>query len=100
MTLCLGTSLQIEPAASIPFLNHKSKSTNRVIVNLQKTPKDKKATLIIRGKVDKVMEIVMRELGIECEKYETKKGTFLSFQIDYKRKELIINFDLSSDGLT
>lgn len=42
-----------------------------VIVNLQKTPKDQKADLIIRSKVDLVMALLMQELGLQvCDKYE------------------------------
>ncbi len=36
-----------------------------VIVNLQKTPKDRKANLIIRSRVDLVMALLMLELGME-----------------------------------
>lgn len=35
-----------------------------MIVNLQKTPKDSKATLLIRGRADEVMRAVMARLQI------------------------------------
>uniref|UniRef100_A0A0D9W317 NAD-dependent protein deacetylase SRT1 n=1 Tax=Leersia perrieri TaxID=77586 RepID=A0A0D9W317_9ORYZ len=53
LVLCLGTSLQITPACNMPLLS--LKNGGRVaIVNLQATPKDKKASIVIRGLVDKV----------------------------------------------
>uniref|UniRef100_A0A0E0GYB6 protein acetyllysine N-acetyltransferase n=1 Tax=Oryza nivara TaxID=4536 RepID=A0A0E0GYB6_ORYNI len=53
LVLCLGTSLQITPACNMPLLS--LKNGGRVaIVNLQATPKDKKASLVIHGLVDKV----------------------------------------------
>uniref|UniRef100_A0A0D3FTK5 protein acetyllysine N-acetyltransferase n=1 Tax=Oryza barthii TaxID=65489 RepID=A0A0D3FTK5_9ORYZ len=53
LVLCLGTSLQITPACNMPLLS--LKNGGRVaIVNLQATPKDKKASLVIHGFVDKV----------------------------------------------
>jgi NAD+-dependent protein deacetylase sirtuin 6 len=58
LVLCLGTSLRIEPAGSLPTL-----AQRYVIVNLQDTPKDKKAALIIRAKVDDVMKELMQRLG-------------------------------------
>jgi len=58
LVLCLGTSLRIEPVGSLPLLAKKF-----VIVNLQTTAKDKMASLIIRAKVDDVMQSLMSNLG-------------------------------------
>ncbi len=88
LILCLGTSLRIEPAASLctyPNNNHDNKkkkskqkktkideqdangqeqqSLGYVIVNLQPTPYDDGAALVIRAKVDDVMRGVMEKLG-------------------------------------
>ncbi|GJN13001.1 hypothetical protein PR202_ga31334 [Eleusine coracana subsp. coracana] len=53
LVLCLGTSLQITPACNMPLLS--IRNGGRVaIVNLQATPKDKKASLVIHGHVDKL----------------------------------------------
>ncbi len=56
--LCLGTSLRIEPVGSLPLLAKKF-----AIVNLQVTPKDERTKLIIRAKVDEVMQSLMCNLG-------------------------------------
>ncbi|XP_019196857.1 PREDICTED: NAD-dependent protein deacetylase SRT1 [Ipomoea nil] len=63
VVLCLGTSLQITPACNLP-LKCLPNGGKIVIVNLQKTPKDKKASLVIHGFVDKVIAGVMDFLSL------------------------------------
>jgi mono-ADP-ribosyltransferase sirtuin 6 len=58
LALCLGTSLRIEPAGSLPTL-----ATKYVVVNFQETPKDQDATVVIRCSVDDVMNQLMEQLG-------------------------------------
>ncbi|THG05629.1 hypothetical protein TEA_000814 [Camellia sinensis var. sinensis] len=53
VVLCLGTSLQITPACNLPLKSLRG-GGKFVIVNLQETPKDKKASLVIHGLIDKV----------------------------------------------
>ena len=57
LVLCLGTSLRIEPAGSLPTL-----AQQFVIVNLQPTPYDEQATLIIHQKVDVVLKDLLDDL--------------------------------------
>ncbi|KAB1215098.1 NAD-dependent protein deacetylase SRT1 [Morella rubra] len=64
VVLCLGTSLQITPACNLPLKSLRG-GGKIVIVNLQKTPKDKKASLVIHGPVDKVIAGVMDELNLQ-----------------------------------
>lgn len=59
LCLALGTSLRIEPAGSLPLSARKF-----VIVNLQVTPKDQYATLIIRSRVDEVMKALVEKLYV------------------------------------
>ncbi|ERN05726.1 NAD-dependent protein deacetylase SRT1 isoform X2 [Amborella trichopoda] len=66
--LCLGTSLQITPACNLP-LKCTRFGGKFVIVNLQPTPKDKKAALVIHGKVDKVIAGVMNFLSLSIPPY-------------------------------
>ncbi|XP_058115229.1 NAD-dependent protein deacetylase SRT1-like isoform X2 [Magnolia sinica] len=54
VVLCLGTSLQITPACNLPLKSIRG-GGKIVIVNLQPTPKDKKASLVIHAQVDKVL---------------------------------------------
>ena len=58
LVICLGTSLRIEPAGKLPTRGRKF-----VIVNLQVTPYDEEAALIVRAPVDDVMNGIMTELG-------------------------------------
>lgn len=58
LVICLGTSLRIEPAGELPTYAKKF-----VIVNLQESPYDEQATLIIRAPVDEVLNEVMTQLG-------------------------------------
>ncbi|TVU13363.1 hypothetical protein EJB05_40415 [Eragrostis curvula] len=78
LVLCLGTrlgidilvpcSLQITPACNMPLLS--IRNGGRVaIVNLQATPKDKKASLVIHGLVDKVIADVMSMLNLRIPPY-------------------------------
>ena len=59
LVLCLGTSLRIQPVGDLPLL-----ASNIVIVNLQKTPHDDRADLVIRGDVDEVMDELLKHLGM------------------------------------
>ncbi|XP_058219029.1 NAD-dependent protein deacetylase SRT1 [Rhododendron vialii] len=64
VVLCLGTSLQITPACNLPLKCLRS-GGKIVIVNLQKTPKDKKANMVIHGLVDKVIVGVIDQLNMQ-----------------------------------
>ncbi|KAK6947082.1 Sirtuin family [Dillenia turbinata] len=64
LVLCLGTSLQITPACNLPLRSLRG-GGKIVIVNLQKTPKDPKASLVIHGLVDKVIAGVMDFLNLK-----------------------------------
>ncbi|CAA7409643.1 unnamed protein product [Spirodela intermedia] len=68
VVLCLGTSLQITPACNLPLKSIRG-GGKVVIVNLQPTPKDKKATLVIHGFVDKVIAGLMKSLNLQIPPY-------------------------------
>ncbi|KAM7503783.1 hypothetical protein LguiB_002687 [Lonicera macranthoides] len=68
IVLCLGTSLQITPACNLPLKCLRG-GGKVVIVNLQQTPKDKKASLVIHGLVDKVITGVMYFLNMRIPPY-------------------------------
>ena len=69
LVIALGTSLRIEPAGSLPLLCKSrdagsiSSGAKFVIINLQEGAKDTHADLIIRARVDRVMEHVMKRFG-------------------------------------
>ncbi|KAI3708188.1 hypothetical protein L2E82_37320 [Cichorium intybus] len=68
VVLCLGTSLQITPACNLPLKSLRN-GGKMVIVNLQETPKDNRASLVIRGFVDKVMAGVLHLLKMKIPSY-------------------------------
>ncbi|XP_068741256.1 NAD-dependent protein deacylase sirtuin-6-like isoform X3 [Montipora capricornis] len=72
LAICLGTSLQIQPSGNLPVLTVK-RGGKLVVVNLQKTKHDKKATLVINHDVDTVMEGLMDGLGLSIPQYGEKQ---------------------------
>ncbi|EFJ49104.1 hypothetical protein VOLCADRAFT_59916, partial [Volvox carteri f. nagariensis] len=84
VALVLGTSLQIQPANEIPTLTRDG-GGKMVIVNLQKTPKDRRANLIIRSRVDLVMALLMKELGMQVPPY-------------IRTERLVVEHELSHSG--
>ena len=63
LIMCMGTSMRVEPACSIPLAT-KLGGGRMVMCNLQKTPKDEAADLIIHAKCDDVMNLLMSKLKI------------------------------------
>ena len=69
MSLTLGTSLQIVPSGNLP-LAAKKKGGSLVIVNLQPTKHDKKATFKINAFVDEVMSYLCKLLGVQIPEWK------------------------------
>ena len=63
LMLAMGSSLRVAPAADM-VLETRYWGGKLVIVNLQKTPLDKNASIVIHAKIDEVMEMLMDELSI------------------------------------
>jgi mono-ADP-ribosyltransferase sirtuin 6 len=72
LSICLGTSLQINPAGNLPFTKRKNYNQKRkvVIINLQKTKHDKKADLVIHEYVDNVISQLCEQLKVKAGSYE------------------------------
>ncbi|XP_046857359.1 NAD-dependent protein deacetylase Sirt6-like isoform X2 [Xenia sp. Carnegie-2017] len=68
LSVCLGTSLQINPSGNLPVQTVKN-GGKLVIINLQKTKHDKKAHLVIHAYVDQVMEGLARLLNFTIPPY-------------------------------
>ena len=62
--LSIGSSLVVEPAASLPRVAKESGAT-LVIINREPTPLDPLATLVIREPIGEVLSGVVRHLGCE-----------------------------------
>jgi hypothetical protein len=68
LALCLGTSLQITPSCDIPLRTVKA-GGRLAILNLQRTPKDRRAHLVLHCRVDHVMAALLGELGLPLPQY-------------------------------
>lgn len=66
LSITLGTSLQINPAGEMPLGALENKDGHLVIVNLQRTPHDARASLVIHAKVDQVTDALLKELGVSA----------------------------------
>jgi NAD-dependent SIR2 family protein deacetylase len=64
LCLAIGSSLRVTPAADIPE-ETATRGGKLVVVNLQKTPLDRKAAMVIHAFCDTVMNMLMANLGLE-----------------------------------
>jgi NAD-dependent SIR2 family protein deacetylase len=65
VSLCLGTSLQIRPAGDLPLRTVRA-GGQLAIVNLQPTPKDRRAAVVCRARCDEAMAALLDALGLEA----------------------------------
>ena len=70
--LVMGSSLRVTPAADMPLQTFE-KGGKLVIVNLQKTPLDGAASLVINGKCDEVMKLLMQKLGYDIPQWRLQR---------------------------
>lgn len=89
----MGSSLQVTPAADLPLKTTKKYEKDQpgklVIVNLQKTPRDDWADMLIRYYVDDVISIVMESLGIEIPESKKLKITDLNKFCKTRKKDWV-----------
>ncbi|XP_014209603.1 NAD-dependent protein deacetylase Sirt6 [Copidosoma floridanum] len=89
LSVCLGTTLQIIPSGNLPLYTKKY-GGRLVICNLQPTKHDKKADLIINGKLDNVIASVMKNLGIEIPVYQTSLDPTRSSDVNSREMDWTI----------
>jgi NAD-dependent SIR2 family protein deacetylase len=78
LCLVLGSSLTVTPAADCPKKVGKRRNGKLVIVNLQKTPLDRLASLRIFGRCDVVMDGLIRELGLSVPQFMLHRGLLVA----------------------
>jgi len=71
VALVLGTSMNVQPAASLPYKTYQN-GGKLIIVNLQRTPYDDRCSLKIYAKVDDFMRLLLSELNIKEEDVDFK----------------------------
>jgi NAD-dependent SIR2 family protein deacetylase len=64
LILCMGSSMRVSPACEMPVSTVQN-GGNLVMINLQKTPIDGHATLILNGKCDDIMRLLMKKLDYD-----------------------------------
>lgn len=70
LSIVMGSTLQIIPAGNMPTYTKKYDQKGKLVIcNLQPTKHDKKADLNIHTYVDDVMEMLMKNLGLEIPQY-------------------------------
>ncbi|KAL5112832.1 NAD-dependent protein deacetylase sirtuin-6 [Taenia crassiceps] len=83
LQLCMGTSLQIHPAAGLPFTS-KQGATTTSASRKRKHPEDHsptkfdaRADICLRGEIDRVLTRVCQNLGVEIPIVEDEGGVFI-----------------------
>ncbi len=97
LCLAMGSSLRVTPAADMPSTTA-SKGGKLVVVNLQKTPLDGEAALVIHGMCDDVMRLTMQKVGLEVPPFMLKRTVKVKMVGDPKGKKLLSVEGVDSDG--
>jgi NAD-dependent SIR2 family protein deacetylase len=96
LILCLGSSLRVNPAAQMPDETVKN-GGRLVIVNLQKTPLDDLAAMVIHAKIEDVMERLMIKLNMEIPKWKITRRVL--FKLESKDNKHVLNVkSVETDG--
>ena len=94
LVICLGTSLRIRPICNVPQRVFKRRVVGKTsqedvdsigrlaIVNLQRTHKDEKASLVIHAKCDTVMYNIVKALDLKLPVWYRKDGLTYSYKIE------------------
>ena len=83
--LCMGSSLRVTPASELPEQTLEN-GGKYVIINLQKTPADDEAALVIHGHIDKVITMLMEKLRVPIPEFRRS----YRLQLSYDRQDRAI----------
>ena len=87
LCLAMGSSLRVSPANGMPAACARN-GGRLVICNLQKTPLDNLATLVIHAKCDDIMKLLMKKLGYQIPTWQIKKRLEVSLVDEGKKVQL------------
>lgn len=88
LMLGMGSSLCVNPAASMAKATAEN-GGKLVIINLQTTPLDPYAALLIHAKIDDVFEMLMKELNILIPQFKLKRWVKASIEESKTGKETL-----------
>mmetsp|Transcript_8363 Transcript_8363/g.52213 ORF Transcript_8363/g.52213 Transcript_8363/m.52213 type:complete len:388 (+) Transcript_8363:547-1710(+) len=80
LVVCMGTSLRITPVCDLPE-QVQANGGKLVIVNLQATPKDERADLVIHAKCDQVMAQLLKHMEIKVPPYVRVDKARISYHV-------------------
>jgi NAD-dependent SIR2 family protein deacetylase len=86
VALCLGTSLQIRPVGDLPLRTPRAGGA-LAIVNLQQTPKDKKAAVVCRARCDEAAAALLDALGLEAPAFRRHDRLLVSHRAAWEKKK-------------
>lgn len=98
LCLVLGSSLTVTPAADCPKSVGKRRNGKLVIVNLQKTPLDRYASVRIFARCDTVMERLMDALGLAVPPFVLRRGLLVAHRRDERGTLGITVEGMDADG--
>ena len=108
LCLAMGSSLRVSPANQMPLATAQN-GGNLVLINLQATPIDQYATLVIHGKCDDVMVLLMKKLQYQIPAWQMRKrlevslvdeGTKVQFRgVDETRQPFVLYDQITIEGL-
>ena len=81
LMVCMGSSMRVSPACDLP-LNLYQRGQKFVVINLQKTPVNDYAALVIHERVDKVMQLLMEKLEMPIPEF--RRSYRLNLTLDDK----------------
>ena len=102
LCLAIGSSLRVTPAADIPKETAKN-GGKLVIVNLQKTPLDRRAAMVIHAFCDTVINMLMEQLRLEIPPFKLVRRVRIIKSIEAAKnsatkKECITLHGIDVDG--
>ena len=95
--LCLGSSLRVSPANEMVG-ETATYGGKVVIVNLQKTPYDDMAAMVVHSKIEEFMELLMKELNMEIPKCTLKRWFNAKIEESKTGKETLKVSGITEDG--
>ena len=96
LCICMGSSMRVNPAAQMPMGVKMKENGKLVVFNLQSTPIDMAADMIIHEKIDKIMDLLMQKLEIPIPEF--RRSYRLKVSLDEKDSKRVKFTGVDSNG--